>query len=87
MTKEPAVKRELSRTLAVYLNHPRDFVIEVQLQDLKSYLQSVVHGSPTEHRRLKRNQVRGCSFYKFFPKEIYERDVSLLAKRLMNGSR
>jgi hypothetical protein len=87
ITHEPEVGKELQRTLQIYLSHPRDFVIEVQLQDLKSYLQSIVQGSPTEHALLKKHQVRASSFYKFFPKEIYEREVGLLVKRLMNASR
>jgi hypothetical protein len=58
-------------------------VIEVQLQDIKSYLLSIAKGSSTAHACLKMNQIRSNSFYKFFPKEIYERDVTQLKLGLL----
>jgi hypothetical protein len=83
-TEDPVMRRELASSLQYYIEHPRDFVIEVQLQDLKSYLQSIVKGSPTEHALLKKNQVRANSFYKLFPREIYEREISQLIGRFVN---
>lgn len=47
----------------------------VQLQDIKSYLLSIAKGSPTEHAWLKMNQIRSNSFYKFFPKEIFQKEL------------
>jgi hypothetical protein len=47
----------------------------VQLQDIKSYLLSIAKGSPTEHARLKMNQIRSNSFYKFFPKWIFQKEL------------
>ena len=74
----------LSR-LRYYIKNPQDFVIEVQLQDLKSYLLSVAKGSPTEHALLKMRQIRSNSFYKFFPHEIYEADVADLKLKILKG--
>ncbi len=76
-------QRELRNRLAYFVNHPSDFVIEVQLQDMKSYLLSIAKGSSTAHTWLKMNQIRSNSFYKFFPKEIYERDVDSLKLTLL----
>ncbi len=77
---------ELKTRLEYFVNHPSDFVIEVQLQDIKSYLLSIAKGSSTAHGWLKMNQIRSNSFYKFFPSEIYERDVTLLKLRLLAQS-
>ncbi len=77
-------QRELRHRLEYYVNHPSDFVIEVQLQDIKSYLLSIAKGSSTAHTWLKMNQIRSNSFYKFFPREIYERDVTRLKFRLLD---
>jgi len=76
-------QEELSKRLHYFVNNPRDFVIEVQLQDIKSYLLSVARGSPTEHAMLKMKQIRGNSFYKVFPKEIYEGQVVELKRQLL----
>jgi len=67
------------------LKNPQDFIIEVQLQDLKSYLLSVAKGSPTEHALLKMRQIRSNSFYKFFPQEIYEPDILDLKLEILKG--
>jgi hypothetical protein len=77
------VQEELKRTLAYYLNNPLDFVIEVQLQDIHSYLMSMARGSPTAHARLKTKQIRSNSFYKLFPKEIYDGELGELKRRLL----
>jgi hypothetical protein len=74
---------ELKNRLEYFVNHPSDFVIEVQLQDIKSYLLSIAKGSSTSHTWLKMNQIRSNSFYKFFPREIYERDITRLKQRLL----
>ncbi len=76
-------QRELRNRLAYFVNHPSDFVIEVQLQDIKSYLLSIAKGSSTAHASLKMNQIRSNSFYKFFPGEIYEREVAELKLKLL----
>jgi hypothetical protein len=78
-------QEELRDRLEYFLNHPRDFVIEVQLQDIESYLLSIARGSPTAHAWLKTNQIRSNSFYKFFPKEIYERDIARLKLTLLGS--
>jgi hypothetical protein len=36
---------------------------------------SIAKGSPTEHAWLKMNQIRSNSFYKFFPKEIFQKEL------------
>jgi len=76
-------QKELRNRLKYFVDHPSDFVIEVQLQDIKSYLLSIAKGSSTAHACLKMNQIRSNSFYKFFPKEIYERDVTQLKLGLL----
>jgi hypothetical protein len=76
-------QKELKNRLEYFVNHPSDFVIEVQLQDIKSYLLSIAKGSSTSHTWLKMNQIRSNSFYKFFPREIYERDIIRLKQRLL----
>jgi len=80
---DPRVRKQLNDRLLDFRNQPRDFVIEVQLQDITSYLLSIADGSPTAHVRLKTNQVRTSTFYKVFPAEIYERDVQALKMRLL----
>ncbi|MFW6449512.1 MAG: hypothetical protein ACOCZ6_00530 [Nanoarchaeota archaeon] len=62
---------------------PKDFVVEVQIQELSSYLLSIVHGSPSTHEALKTKQIRCNSFYKMFPKEIYEQEMFKLKKTLL----
>ena len=76
-------QKELKRQLHHFVNNPKDFVIEVQLQDIKSYLLSIARGSPTEHACLKMNQIRSNSFYKFFPKEIFEKEMKNVKIRVL----
>jgi hypothetical protein len=86
MTKEnEAAQKELKLRLQYLINNPRDFVIEVQLQDIESHLQSIAKGSPTEHALLKKNQIRSNSFYKFFPEEIYKDELIRLKERMLGG--
>jgi len=80
---DPVVQKELRSRLATFRKQPSDFVIEVQLQDIKSYLLSIAEGSPTAHAWLKTNQVRSNSFYKVFPAEIYEGEIRALKVRLL----
>ncbi|MFC1888722.1 hypothetical protein ACFL4G_03090 [Thermodesulfobacteriota bacterium] len=77
-------QEELTKQLQYFVNNPRDFVIEVQLQDIKSYLLSMAKGSPTEHARLKISQIRSNSFYKFFPKEIFQEEINRLKEKILN---
>lgn len=71
--KKESVKR-LLRERENCSSVPFDIYVEIQIQDLKSYLLSKCHGSMTEHSALKREQVRGNSLYKLFPREIYCRE-------------
>lgn len=82
----PAAQHEVRKRLKYFFDHPSDFVIEVQLQDIKSYLLSIARGSSTAHAWLKMNQIRSNSFYKFFPKEIYEPEVNRLKLELLGRS-
>jgi hypothetical protein len=66
-----------------FVNNPRDFVIEVQLQDIRSFLLSISRGSPTEHAWLKMNQIRSNSFYKIFPEQVFEEEITQLRNRLL----
>jgi hypothetical protein len=80
-----AAQRELRLRLQYLINNPRDFVIEVQLQDIESHLQSIARGSPTEHALLKKNQIRSNSFYKFFPEEIYKDELIRLKEQMLGA--
>ena len=71
-------QEDLKKRYEYLVDNPRDFVIEVQLQDLKSHLQSLAYGSSTSHDTLKRNQIRVSSFFKLFPKEIYRQSIKQL---------
>jgi len=79
-------QKELKERYKFCVDNPKDFVIELQLQDIKSHLQSIAMGSHTEHLLLKKNQVRSDSFYKFFPKEIYEKEINNLKIRILENS-
>ena len=88
MTKgNEAAQEEAAVRLQYFIENPRDFVIEVQLQDIESHLQSIAKGSPTEHALLKKNQIRSNSFYKFFPEEIYKDELIKLKGRILAASR
>jgi len=78
-------QKELKERYKFCIDNPKDFVVELQLQDIKSHLQSIAKGSPTEHLLLKKNQVRSDSFYKFFPKEIYEKEIDTLKISILNN--
>jgi hypothetical protein len=79
------VKEFLNMHLDYYISNPQDFLVEVQLQDINSYIQSIAKGSPTEHALLKMNQVRSNSFYKIFPQEIYEKEIFDLKIKILNS--
>jgi len=78
-------QKELRLRLQYLINNPRDFVIEVQLQDIESHLQSIARGSPTEHALLKKNQIRSNSFYKLFPEEIYKDELIKLKESMLKA--
>ncbi len=80
-------QKELRSRLAYFKDKPQDNVVEVQIQDISSYLLSIAKGSPTDHDFLKMNQVRSNSFYKFFPKEIYEGELVELRKRILKNGK
>jgi hypothetical protein len=80
-----AAQEELRLRLQHLINNPRDFVIEVQLQDIESHLQSIARGSPTEHALLKKNQIRSNSFHKLFPHEIYEDELIKLKQSMLEA--
>lgn len=79
-------KKELEKHLRYFLGKPQDFVVEVQLQDLNSYLLSIAKGSVTDHTLLKTRQFRSNSFYKFFPQEIYEPEILQLKQDILNNN-
>jgi hypothetical protein len=80
-----AAQKELRLRLKYLINNPLDFVIEVQLQDIESHLQSIARGSPTEHALLKKNQIRSNSFYKLFPEEIYKDELIKLKEQMLEA--
>jgi len=74
---------ELSTRLNYFKERPQDFVVEVQIQDINSYLCSIAKGSTTDHALLKMNQIRSNSFYKIFPKEIYDTELIKLKNEIL----
>jgi len=79
----PEAQRELNKRLNYFKHRPQDFVVEVQIQDINSYLLSIAEGSSTDHDLLKMNQIRTNSFFKFFPKEIYEKELKSLRNDIL----
>jgi hypothetical protein len=69
--------------LDYYKDHPKDFIVEVQLQDIYSYFQSVVKGSTTLHDELKMRQIRVNSLYKLFPKEIFYDELQKIKLKIL----
>ncbi len=82
-TKEPALKKLLLKKISYYMKRPVNYIVEVQIQDLESYLLSIAKGSLTDHEKLKLKQIRSNSFYKLFPKEIYEPTLINLKNTLL----
>jgi hypothetical protein len=78
---------QLRQRLAYFEDRPKDWVVEVQLQDLPSFLLGVARGSPAQHSVLKANQVRLNSFYKIFPREIYEPELQVIKDRILQPQR
>ncbi len=62
----------LSGLQKMYRKMPFDIYLEVQIQDLNSYLSGKCHGCETEYNLYKHNQVMSSSFYKLFPGKIYK---------------
>jgi len=71
----PEAQKHLHERLKYFKSRPKDFVVEVQLQDVDSYFLSITKGSSSDHSLLKMNQIRTNSFYKLFPKEIYQDEL------------
>jgi len=80
-----AAMKYLKKRMEYFEDRPKDFVVEVQLQDINSYLLSIAKGSITDHDILKMNQIRSNSFYKFFPKEIYQKELSALRNSILKN--
>jgi len=90
-----AAHAELKKRLRYFKDRPLDYVIEVQIQvdyvievqiqDVTSYLLSLAKGSTTDHSHLKRNQIRSNSFYKLFPKIIYQSHILDLKKQILES--
>jgi len=80
-----AAHAELKKRLRYFKDRPLDYVIEVQIQDGTSYLLSLAKGSTTDHSHLKRNQIRSNSFYKLFPKVIYQSHILDLKKQILES--
>lgn len=79
-----AAQRDLKENLQNLIANPQDTIVEVQLQDINTYLLSIAKGSPTSHGLLKMRQIRSNSFCKIFPQEIYEKDVLDLKYKILN---
>ncbi len=76
---------ELQQRLNFFLETPKDSVVEVQLQDLPSFLLGIAHGSPAEHNLMKSRQIRMNSLYKFFPEEVYRTELEGLQEAILHG--
>lgn len=83
--KNKKYENEFIKTLNYFDKRPIDFIIEVQIQDLKSYLLGVAKGSLAHHNHLKRNQVLSNTFFKIFPKEIYEKELIDFKNKLLKN--
>ena len=70
-----SAQKMLKSRIEYFRNRPKDFVVELQLQDVNSYLLNMAWGSLAEHGLLKMNQIRSNSFYKLFQQEIYEKEL------------
>jgi len=66
------------------IQKPFDLQVEIQIQDLHSYLLSKCFGSSTEHEALKRNQVLSSTLYKVFPKKIYQPELLNLKENFLS---
>jgi hypothetical protein len=85
ITKDnPQAQEFLKKRIAYFINNPRDFVVEVQIQDLKSYLLSIAKGSIPHHDNLKMTQIKENTFYKLFPMEVYKEELWELKKKILN---
>jgi hypothetical protein len=81
--KNTTAYKMLNDRIKFFKNNPRDFVVEVQIQDLKSYILSETTGSIPQHAMLKMAQIKENSFYKFFPIEIYKTDLWKLKEKIL----
>lgn len=77
----------LKKKIEYFKEYPKDFVVEVQLQDINSYLLGNAKGSRADHSFLKMNQIRSNSFFKLFPKEIYKEEIDNLKYSILYGNR
>jgi hypothetical protein len=77
---------QLKKRLLLLKGRVKDIVVEVQIQNMQSYLLSIAKGSKTDHSQLKMNQVKGNSLYKFFPQEIYERELLNLKNEILRNN-
>ncbi|MFP4117363.1 MAG: hypothetical protein ACLFTR_00410 [Candidatus Woesearchaeota archaeon] len=73
--KDRNIKNMIAKKIEDVRKNPVNSIIEVQIQDLESYLLSITKGSSTEHSKLKMNEIRQNSFYKLFPAEIYKKEI------------
>jgi hypothetical protein len=85
-SRDSKIKELIDTKIKHYMKHPVNVVVEVQIQDLKSYLLSIAEGSPTDHEKLKMKQIRANSFYKVFPKEIYKPILFKERDRILQSS-
>lgn len=74
----------LKRIKSIYDSKSFDLQVEIQIQDLQSYLLSKCFGSSTEHAALKREQVLRSTLYKLFPKQIYEPFLMKLREKFLS---
>ena len=83
--KEEKIKQIVNKKIDNIKKNPINAVIEVQVQDLESYMLSIAKGSSTEHAKLKMNEIRQNSFFKIFPKEVYEAEINKLKNKILEN--
>ncbi|MFW6285635.1 MAG: hypothetical protein ACOC16_00525 [Nanoarchaeota archaeon] len=86
LTQNKTIKSFLNERINYFYNNPKDFVVEVQIQDLKSYLLSAAKGSLPFHDNLKMTQIKENTFYKLFPVEIYKSEFVKLKSKILSNS-
>ncbi len=85
--QHPHLQQLLKQQAAHWIDKPLDVVVEIQIQDINSYLQSIAPGSSSQHAALKMNQIRANSFCKFFPEEIYADALFGLRNRILQPTK
>ena len=83
--KDKQLQNIISKKIREMKKNPVNNIVEVQVQDLESYLLSMAKESTTEHARLKMNEIRQNSFFKLFPVEVYKREIEKVKQKIIRN--